>query len=180
MSRPRAARALLVDGQRKQKTPALSTRWCPTLTSTVCLGRRKKHREEPFFRTTSSVDNRLRWHYSFRCKALLWGASHYRAVRGQQQIKPAESPCATVKARTTLTKGAGSRKAGLAMAFSLWLAPEKHWPRVNAPHLVPLVGAGLKFPNGQAKVLRLETSHACLLTHIQSECAATQTSIHEI
>lgn len=35
---------------------------------------------------------------------------------------PIESPFATVKARTKKTKGAGSRKAGLAMAFKLLLA----------------------------------------------------------
>jgi hypothetical protein len=54
-----------------------------------------------------------------------------------------------VKARTKKTKGAGSRKAGLAMAFQLMLDAEKHWRRVNAPHLVALVQAGVKFLDGQ-------------------------------
>jgi len=104
-------------------------------------------------------------------------AEHWIHLR---TTNPVESPFATVKARTKVTKGAGSRKAGLAMAFKLLLAAEKHWRRVNAPQLVPLVRVGVKFPNGRADMLRLETSHACLLTHAPSECAATQTSIHNI
>ena len=104
-------------------------------------------------------------------------AEHWIHLR---TTNPVESPFATVKARTKLTKGAGSRKAGLAMAFKLLLAAEKHWRRVNTPHLVPLVRAGVKFPNGRADMLRLDTSHACLFTHTPSVYAATQTSIHNI
>ncbi len=39
---------------------------------------------------------------------------HWRDLR---TTNPIESPFATVKARTRQTKGAGSRKAGLALAF---------------------------------------------------------------
>ena len=62
---------------------------------------------------------------------------------------PIESTFSTVKARTKKTKGAGSRKAGLAMAFKLLLAAEKRWRRISAPHLVALVQAGVKFSDGQ-------------------------------
>ena len=63
---------------------------------------------------------------------------------------PIESPFATVKARTRQTKGAGSRKAGLALAFKLTLlASQEHWRKVNAPHLVPLVRAGVEFRDGK-------------------------------
>ena len=80
-------------------------------------------------------------------------AEHWIHLR---TTNPVESPFATVKARTKLTKGAGSRNAGLAMAFKLLLAAEGRWRRVNAPHLVALVKAGVKFPNGQAEMFRPE------------------------
>ena len=56
---------------------------------------------------------------------------------------------ATVKARTRQTKGAGSRKAGLALAFKLALAFQEYWRKANAPHLVPLVRAGVEFRDGK-------------------------------
>jgi transposase-like protein len=73
-------------------------------------------------------------------------AEHWIHLR---TTNPIESTFSTVKARTKKTKGAGSRKAGLAMAFKLLLAAEKRWRRVNAPHLVALVQAGVEFPDGQ-------------------------------
>jgi transposase-like protein len=73
-------------------------------------------------------------------------AEHWIHLR---TTNPIESPFSTVKARTKQTKGAGSRKAGLAMAFKLLLAAEKRWRRINAPHLVALVQVGVKFPDGQ-------------------------------
>jgi putative transposase len=72
-------------------------------------------------------------------------AEHWSHLR---TTNPIESAFATVKARTRKTKGAGSRKAGLALAFKLTLAAEKRWRRVNAPHLVALVRAGVQFQNG--------------------------------
>ena len=73
-------------------------------------------------------------------------AEHWIHLR---TTNPIESTFSTVKARTKKTKGAGSRKAGLAMAFKLLLAAEKRWRRINAPHLVALVQAGVQFPDGQ-------------------------------
>ena len=73
-------------------------------------------------------------------------AEHWIHLR---TTNPIESTFSTVKARTKKTKGAGSRKAGLAMAFKLLLAAEKRWRRINAPHLVALVQAGVRFSNGQ-------------------------------
>jgi putative transposase len=52
-----------------------------------------------------------------------------------------ESTFATVRLRTNKTKGAGSRSAGLAMAFKLLDAAQVRWRCVNAPHLVALVRA---------------------------------------
>lgn len=62
---------------------------------------------------------------------------------------PIESVFAPVRARTDVTKGPGSRQAGLAMIFKLMEAAEGRWRRLNAPHLVALVRAGAKFVNGE-------------------------------
>jgi putative transposase len=62
---------------------------------------------------------------------------------------PIESTFATVRHRTRVTKGPGSRAAGLAMAFKLIEAAQDRWRAVNAPHLVALVRAGATFINGQ-------------------------------
>ena len=48
-----------------------------------------------------------------------------------------------------ITKGPGSRAAGLAMAFKLIEAAQVRWRAVNAPHLVALVRAGATFDNGK-------------------------------
>jgi transposase-like protein len=62
---------------------------------------------------------------------------------------PIESTFAAVRARTNVTKGPGSRVAGLSMCFKLIEAAEGRWRRVNAPELVALVRAGAKFVNGR-------------------------------
>jgi len=61
---------------------------------------------------------------------------------------PIESTFATVRLRTRVTKGPGSRAAGLAMVFKLVQAAEDRWRYVNGPHLVALVRAGAKFEKG--------------------------------
>jgi putative transposase len=77
-------------------------------------------------------------------------AAHWIHLRTTNAI---ESTFATVKARTRTTKGAGSRNAGLAMAFKLLTMAEKRWRKVNSAHLVPLVQAGVKFPDGKTRIL---------------------------
>ena len=59
-----------------------------------------------------------------------------------------ESTFATVRLRTRVTKGPGSRAAGLAMAFKLLEAAQDRWRSVNGPKLVALVRAGAKFRKG--------------------------------
>ena len=52
---------------------------------------------------------------------------------------PIESTFSTVRLRTKVTKGPGSRAAGLAMAFKLIESAQDRWRAVNGPHLVALV-----------------------------------------
>lgn len=73
-------------------------------------------------------------------------AAHWIHLRTSN---PIESTFACVRARTNVTKGAGSRQAGLAMCFKLIEAAEGRWRRINAPELVALVRAGAKFVNGR-------------------------------
>jgi len=61
---------------------------------------------------------------------------------------PIESTFATVRLRTRVTKGPGSRAAGLAMAFKLIESAQERWRAVNSPHLVALVRAGATFEKG--------------------------------
>jgi transposase-like protein len=61
---------------------------------------------------------------------------------------PIESTFSTVRLRTKVTKGPGSRAAGLAMAFKLIESAQDRWRAVNGPHLVALVRAGAVFRKG--------------------------------
>ena len=61
---------------------------------------------------------------------------------------PIESTFSSVRLRTRVTKGPGSKAAGLAMAFKLLEAAEDRWRAVNGPHLVALVRAGARFDKG--------------------------------
>ena len=73
-------------------------------------------------------------------------AEHWIHLR---TTNPIESTFATVRHRTKITRGPGSRAAGLAMAFKLVEAAQDRWRAVNAPHLVALVRAGARFEAGK-------------------------------
>ena len=73
-------------------------------------------------------------------------AEHWRHLRTSNAI---ESSFATVKLRTRVTKGAGSKKAALAMAYKLLDAAQERWRRFNGHELVADVLAGAKFKDGE-------------------------------
>ena len=72
-------------------------------------------------------------------------AEHWRHLRTSNAI---ESSFATVKLRTRVTKGAGSKKAALAMAYKLLDAAQQRWRRFNGHELVADVLAGARFKDG--------------------------------
>jgi len=49
---------------------------------------------------------------------------------------------------SSVTKGAGSRVKALVMAYKLLDMAQQRWCRLNAPHLLPLVRAGVLFVDG--------------------------------
>jgi transposase-like protein len=73
-------------------------------------------------------------------------AEHWVHLR---TTNPIESTFATVRLRQRVTKGPGSRAAGIAMAFKLMESAQTRWRAVNAPHLVALVRAGATFEKGK-------------------------------
>ncbi len=73
-------------------------------------------------------------------------AEHWIHLR---TTNPIESTFATVRLRTKVTKGPGSRAAGIAMAYKLIDAAQARWRALNAPHLVALVRAGAVFHKGK-------------------------------
>src|SRR5512133_292613 len=72
-------------------------------------------------------------------------AEHWRHLRTSNAI---ESSFATVKLRTRVTKGAGSKKAALAMAYKLLDPASERWRRFNGHELVADVLAGATFKDG--------------------------------
>ena len=73
-------------------------------------------------------------------------AEHWVHIR---TTNPIESTFATVRLWTKVTKGPGSRAAGIAMAYKLIEAAQSKWRAVNAPHLVKLVRDGATFEKGK-------------------------------
>ena len=90
----------------------------------------------------------------YRSPTASWTPSTTQTCRSQQLPRAAlqitiESTFATVRLRQRITKGPGSRTAGVAMAFKLIESAQARWRAVNAPHLVALVRAGARFEKGK-------------------------------
>ena len=73
-------------------------------------------------------------------------AAHWQTIRSTNVI---ESAFATVRLRQRVTKGAGSRARGLAMAHQLLAMAQKRWRRIRSPHLVQELLNGTKFLDGR-------------------------------
>lgn len=99
-------------------------------------------------------------------------AEHWKHLR---TTNPIESTFATVKHRQRSTKGAGSRAAGLAMAFKLLLAAERSWRRLDGPALLPLVRAGVRFQDG----VRVEREQAGTPTKPLKKSRGNETQLLE-
>lgn len=72
-------------------------------------------------------------------------AEHWMHLRSTNII---ESIFSTVRLRTRKTKGAGSRTAGLVMAFKLIEASSRRWKVIRSKELVKLVDEGHSFIDG--------------------------------
>ena len=72
-------------------------------------------------------------------------AEHWKHLR---TTNPIESAFATVRHRTTRSKGCLSNKTALAMIFKLAQAAEKSWHRLKGHSLLPKVILGVKFNDG--------------------------------
>ena len=75
-------------------------------------------------------------------------AEHWGHLRTSN---PIESTFATVRLRTYRTKGPGSRKAGLAMAFKLARKAEGGWRKLNGSGRLQDLVDGIVFVDGERK-----------------------------
>ena len=72
-------------------------------------------------------------------------AEHWQHLR---TTNPIESTFATVRLRTTKTKGCGSRMATLTMVYKLAQSAEKNWGRLNGSKLLADLIQGTQFKDG--------------------------------
>ena len=72
-------------------------------------------------------------------------AEHRRHLRTSN---PIESTFATVRQRTSKTKGCGSRKATLAMVFKLAMSAQERWRRLNGHEQLGALIEGVQFKDG--------------------------------
>ena len=76
-------------------------------------------------------------------------AEHWQHLR---TTNPIESTFATVRLRTSRTKGSGSRKACLTMVFKLCQSAAKTWRKLNGSKWLPDVIRGVQFVDGVKNV----------------------------
>lgn len=73
-------------------------------------------------------------------------AEHWQHVRS---TNPIESTFATVRLRTSKTRGCLSRDTALAMVFKLAKSAERHWRRLNGTNRLGEIIEGVKFQDGE-------------------------------
>jgi putative transposase len=76
-------------------------------------------------------------------------AEHWKHVR---TTNPVESTFATVRLRTTRTKGCLSRQTALAMVFRLCQSAQRRWRRLDGPPRLAEVVRGVRFVDGEPQV----------------------------
>ncbi len=72
-------------------------------------------------------------------------AEHWKHIRTSN---PIESAFATVRHRTSKTKGCLSRKTGLAMAFKLMMSAQAKWRKLDGANRMPEIVQGVEFKDG--------------------------------
>ena len=80
-------------------------------------------------------------------------AEHWSHIR---TTNPVESTFATVRLRTTSTRGCVSRNTILALVFRLGLSAEKHWIRLRGFQQLGKLIQGVKFSDGVAVAMNEE------------------------
>jgi transposase-like protein len=73
-------------------------------------------------------------------------AEHWKHIR---TTNPIESTFATVRLRTTKTKGCLSRNTALTMVFKLCQSASKKWRRLDGSHQIAEIIRGVKFKDGE-------------------------------
>ena len=76
-------------------------------------------------------------------------AEHWKHVR---TANPIESTFATVRLRTTRTKGCLSRRTALTMVFRLCQSAQQRWRRLDGPGRLAEVVRGVRFVDGERQV----------------------------
>jgi putative transposase len=74
-------------------------------------------------------------------------AEHWKHIRTSN---PIESTFATVRLRTSKTKGCLSRQTALAMVFKLAKSAERHWRRLDGTNRLGQLIGGIRFRDGEA------------------------------
>ncbi len=72
-------------------------------------------------------------------------AEHWKHIRS---TNPIESTFATVRHRTTKTKGCLSRQSALAMTHQLMLTAKKKWRKLDGKNRLPEIIRGVEFRDG--------------------------------
>jgi|TARA_B100001964_G_scaffold62003_1_gene70631 transposase-like protein len=78
-------------------------------------------------------------------------AEHWKHIR---TTNPIESTFATVRLRTTKTKGCLSRMTALTMVFKLCQSASKKWRRLDGSHQLVEIIRGVKFKDGEKLIQR--------------------------
>ena len=78
-------------------------------------------------------------------------AEHWKHLR---TTNPIESTFATVRQRTTKTKGCLSRVTALTMVFKLCQSAAKKWRRLDGSHRLAEIVEGVKFRDGEKRIER--------------------------